>query len=296
MEQNEIAVQQTTGLALRFSDTAIAEMLEQNKQFGKFVNSQLRDGIDFGTLPNVKTPSLWKAGAEKLASLFQLGSRIYKSEKTLDLKENFAMFAVTVEIFHLPTGNIIAQCEGIANSHEKKYKSRKIYEWVNNRKIEKGEEMTPVGDVLNTLNKMAQKRAYVGAVIIATKASDFFTHDLAEDDEQFAEENPNYHAKQQEAQNAAYNKAKQANEMASVKRANDSASFENFQGGFAAPKPPINERAELGKQINAERVRLQWDAVKIQHFVTENFGKQSHELTEPEMTLLIATLKRQEKK
>src|SRR5207253_1530601 len=40
----------------------------------------------------------------------------------------------------------------------------------------------PAGEILNTLQKMAQKRAYVGAVIIAVGASDFFTHDIEDMD------------------------------------------------------------------------------------------------------------------
>ena len=82
---------------------------------------------------------------------------------------------------------IIATCEGSCNSHEKKYKERRVYEKVQmsrkdgstyDKRVERGVESTPVTDVLNTLQKMAQKRAYVGAVILATGASDFFNQDI----------------------------------------------------------------------------------------------------------------------
>lgn len=165
-------------LSVNFSDRAVASMKEQRQALQKFINSQLRNGVDYGIIPGTPKPSLWKPGAEKIANLFQLGSRIVSKEKELDRRENFAMYAVTVEIFHLPSGMQVSQCEGVCNSHEKKYRYRK------NKQGEA--EETPIGDILNTLNKMAQKRAYVGAVIIATGASDFFTQDIEDDGNRLA--------------------------------------------------------------------------------------------------------------
>jgi hypothetical protein len=49
---------------------------------------------------------------------------------------------------------------------------------VDRKKEKTGEEMTPIADIQNTLMKMAQKRAFVGATILAVGASDFFTQDL----------------------------------------------------------------------------------------------------------------------
>ena len=158
---NEMTTQDNnTSLTVNLNDQAVANLQNQRHQLRKFIASQLNDGSDYGIVPGTKKNSLYKPGAEKLANLFQLGSRIAKSEKTIDIKDNFAMFATTIEVFHLKTGTAISQCEGITNSQESKYKSR------------------PVCDILNTLAKMAQKRAYVGAVIIAVGASDFFTQDM----------------------------------------------------------------------------------------------------------------------
>lgn len=172
MSNQEMSVIDTqTNLSVNLTDRALSALGEQRSQLKKFISSQLEKDVDFGIIPGTKKPSLYKPGAEKVANIFQLGSRIVKSERTIDVKENFAMFATTVEIFHLPTGKAIAQCEGIANSQEKKYATRMNYQ-------AKKQEDTPIGDVLNTLSKMAQKRAYVGAVLIACGASDFFTQDM----------------------------------------------------------------------------------------------------------------------
>lgn len=145
----------------------------------EFVGKQLRRDVDYGVIPGTPKPSLFKPGAEKLTRLFGLGSRFTLIDKTLDGDRNFALFNYKCEIIHLKSGQVIAECEGTANSQEKKYKERTVYIW--NEKARKKlpeKEATPVYDILNTLQKMAQKRAYVGAVILGTGASDFFTQDI----------------------------------------------------------------------------------------------------------------------
>jgi hypothetical protein len=79
--------------------------------------------VDYGVIPGTKKPSLYKPGAEKLARLFQLGTRIVSRDKTVDPGNSFFMFSYTIEVYHPDTGAILAQCEGSANSQEKKYKN-----------------------------------------------------------------------------------------------------------------------------------------------------------------------------
>lgn len=153
----------------------------QRELLKAFVKSALREGIDYGVVPGTDKPSLFKPGAEKLARVFKLGCRTVSTDKTLDRKDNFAMFTYRAEIYSLDnSGVVIADCEGSCNSQEKKYKDRAVYEKVQGQqnRVYRGREDTPVCDVLNTLMKMAQKRAVVGAVILAVAASDFFTQDI----------------------------------------------------------------------------------------------------------------------
>lgn len=148
----------------------LSRMDESRKILREFVRSQMLEGVDHTVIPGTQSQSLLKPGAEKLAKLFGLGSRIVAKDKEIDVHNNFAMFSYTVEIFHLASGKTLAQCEGSCNSQEKKYRFRR------GRGGE--QEETQIGDVMNTLAKMAQKRAYVGAVISATGASDFYTQDI----------------------------------------------------------------------------------------------------------------------
>jgi len=165
------------GSNLPVTQTDFEALSEQRKMLLSFVAQQLKKDVDFGVVPGTKKPSLFKPGAEKLARLFGLGSRFTLLDKTIDKQQNFAMFTYKAEILHLKTGQIIAECEASCNSQEKKFKERTV--WIErNRRKEPVKEATPIFDILNTLQKMSQKRAFVGAIILAVAASDFFTQDI----------------------------------------------------------------------------------------------------------------------
>ena len=159
-DQNNVVVIEPTSLSVNINERALADLKIQRQQLKEFIRSELVKTVDFGVIPGTPKPSLLKPGAEKLQKLFKLGSRIVWSDRVIDKDNDFVMLTYRIEIFHLPTGAVLCQCEGSANSLEKKFKSR------------------PGMDQLNSLGKMAQKRAFVGGIISATGASDFFTQDV----------------------------------------------------------------------------------------------------------------------
>lgn len=147
-------------LSVQFSDTAVQAMEDQHNGLKHFVQKQMVKDVDYGIIPGTHKPSLYKSGAEKLKKIFQLGSRIVDKSVVNEKQPPFVMYSYTVEVFHIPTGKAISQCEGSANSDERKYKK------------------VAISDLHNTLMKMAQKRADVGATISAVNASDLFTQDV----------------------------------------------------------------------------------------------------------------------
>lgn len=165
-------------LALTGDDISrVVAHLEHVKEVVSKVLREGKDGDgDYGITSGTKKKALYKPGAEKLMKLFGLGARFNQTEKEFDRYENFASYTYNVEIYHLRSGVVLATCEGTANSQEKKYKEKAIY----TNGVFAGKEAVPVCDILNTLKKMAQKRALVGGVIIATAASDYFTQDEEE--------------------------------------------------------------------------------------------------------------------
>lgn len=187
----EIPTERTTALAL--TRDAVEQLKQHRALLMEYVKSQLRDEVDYGVVPGTDKPTLYKPGGEKLRALFSLQTETVMADKEIDRPGNFAMFTYRTSIRD-KYGNLLATCEGSCNSQEKKYRERKVWEWVTMRRqdgstyrdrVLKGTEATPVCDVLNTLQKMAQKRAFVGAIILATGASDFFNQDI--DDPEDAE-------------------------------------------------------------------------------------------------------------
>jgi hypothetical protein len=177
MANEVIEIHQERPGALALTRDAVTQLQQHRSLLMEYVQSQLRKDVDFGIVPGTDKPTLYKPGAEKMRTLFSLQAMTVMADKELDRPGNFAMFTYRTEIRD-KYGNLLATCEGSCNSQEKKYRERNTYKWVNKKKEKVGTEATPVCDVLNTLQKMAQKRSFVGAIILATGASDFFNQDI----------------------------------------------------------------------------------------------------------------------
>jgi hypothetical protein len=177
----------------------LTALKKQRELLKKFIASQMKEANfknpsaddygegDYGVIPGTKKKSLLKPGAEKILRLFGLGARNRLADKEIDRAANFAMFTYRCEVYHLRTNVVIAECEGSVNSQEVKYRERTVWR---KKKLANGKEVsesvkedTPVCDILNTIMKMAQKRALIGATILATSASDFFTQDMEADED-----------------------------------------------------------------------------------------------------------------
>lgn len=181
---------QYSGSNLPVTQSDFDALANQRKMLKTFTASQLTKEVDYGIIKGTPKNSLFKPGAEKLQRLFGLGCRFVQTDKEVDRRENYASYTYKCEVYHLKSGQVIAECEGVCTSHEKKYKSRAIYSGYGQNKKKTGEEMTPIADIQNTLMKMAQKRAMVGATILAVGASDFFTQDLEDFGENEGTMNP----------------------------------------------------------------------------------------------------------
>lgn len=192
--------------------------LERYNAVNQFIGSILKSGIDFGTVPGSDKPTLLKPGAEKLASFFGLSPRFILEEKVEDWTgenhggEPFFYYRYKCQLFK--NDLMIADGEGSCNSWEKKYRYRQLqrtcpecgqatifksknkpeyYCWqkkggcgaifkLNDARIssqEVGQTKNPdPAEQVNTIQKMAQKRALIAPVLIATNASEKFTQDI----------------------------------------------------------------------------------------------------------------------
>ncbi len=114
---------------------------------------------DYGMIPGCKKPSLLKSGAEKLCAHFGYNTQISIIHRAEIYEKSLISYEIKVTVYS-SSGIIHAEGVGAANSRE--------------RKFLKGDFFSQI----NTVLKMAKKRAYVDAILTATGASGIFTQDM----------------------------------------------------------------------------------------------------------------------
>lgn len=143
--------------------TEAAAMAEQVREMTRAV---LRPGVDYMTIPGTKVPSLLKPGAEQLLRWFGLGHAMELVEQinlgpppaqpTADPRRA-AIYRCTVTKLLADGRQVtVSSCDGYAGQDEPKWAKAPF----------------------NTVIKMAQKRALVGATLAACGASSLFTQDM----------------------------------------------------------------------------------------------------------------------
>ena len=155
-------------VGLKISKEAIMELKKQYDMFRYLQQVVLEPGVDYG-YPNPKSqegkPSLYKSGAEKLTRLFNLTPRFEKIKEVE--REDFVYYMFKCTLYK--KDQIIGEGYGSCNSREKKH-------WNEN----------PLANA-NTILKMAKKRAHVDAVLTGLGASNVFTQDLEDYEEETQE-------------------------------------------------------------------------------------------------------------
>lgn len=165
-----------------------------------YTKKMMVENTDYGVIPGTgDKPTLLKPGAEKLASLFGLSPHFDIIERAMDWTgkdhDGEPFFYIQYRCTLYRGDMAIGQGVGSCNSWEKKYRYRTVYP---NRATaedkERGRLETRGGrngsyqvyvipnpdpaDIVNTIDKMSQKRALVAAVLIAVNASELFTQDV----------------------------------------------------------------------------------------------------------------------
>ncbi|MBC8386590.1 MAG: hypothetical protein H8E13_00860 [Actinobacteria bacterium] len=143
------------------SETIIHNIEAQDKIIEKLVEymkHHLVEGQDYGTIPGVSKPSLWKSGAEKINFIFNLVPK-FEILKAKEYEEEYS-YKISCNLVNRNSGRFMGSGLGFCSSREKKYRSS-----------------DPV-DIANTIIKMADKRAYIDATLKSTMASFLFTQDL----------------------------------------------------------------------------------------------------------------------
>jgi len=172
MEKDE----SVTAVTVRINPQTIQQMKGEIRLLQGMVRDLLSRGVDYGRIPGTPADSLWEPGASQIIGAFNcyVGERrILKFE---DTSERIST-CVEVPIISRETGRMAATGIGAASTLETKYKYRwveKLGEWGYDQesakglrtKVDRGRTLYRIpnpehGELLNTIIKMASKRAEV---------------------------------------------------------------------------------------------------------------------------------------
>lgn len=195
-EVNEELKKEATAMAIQGEIdtdlTHIDEAIEMREGLKTLYEGVMRKGSDYDTIPGTHKPTLLKPGAEILRTFCRLIPDMRLEAGTIeDWEKGFFNYNVKCTLTNSETGKIMGVCIGSCNSMEAKYRYRWEYvkhgqkapEGAQTRKTKEGyEQYRAINDdpytLVNTFQKMAEKRAFVGATLMATGASMIFTQDL----------------------------------------------------------------------------------------------------------------------
>lgn len=162
--------------------------MQKISDFHNLIQNMLRKEYDYGVIPGTAKPTLLKPGAEKICMLFGLTPKYEILKNVEDYDNNF--FSYSFKCILLKNENIVAEGVGSCNSKEKRYRyllvnrlepnysgeSEKVQDRYGNIKYRI--ENTEIFNYINTILKMAKKRAFVDAILQVASLSEMFTQDL----------------------------------------------------------------------------------------------------------------------
>lgn len=193
------------------------EARDQHQLVRKFVSDLLTPEIDYGVIPGTgKKPVLLKPGAEHLCQLFRLRPEFRALTVTEDFDKGLFFYRYACDLIHVPSGAVVGSGVGSCSTWESKYRYRDGKrlcpvcgkeaiikgkaefgggwlcfgkkggcgtKWKDGDQAIEGQSIEQVEndkiiDQVNTVDKMAQKRALIASTLITCGVSEFFTQDI----------------------------------------------------------------------------------------------------------------------
>ncbi len=138
---------------------SVEEAKAFENEMDRFIKTALISGRDYGKVPYGDKPTLFKSGAEKIQIFLGLIARAEIVNRIEDYNAGF--FSYEAKVFLIDYNGVVrAEGVGICNTKEGKYLKSNGYA------------------VMNTVLKMAKKRALVDAVLNVAALSARFTQDM----------------------------------------------------------------------------------------------------------------------
>ncbi len=179
----------------------ISTTMNKIAQMQAVVQKTLKQGHDFGEVPGTSKPTLLKPGGEKICMLFGLNPEYEFLQSTEDYDKEFFSYNIRCTLFR--NGQPVAQGVGSCNSKEKKYRFINV-DTIPDSYMGASESFTDkygrtkykinnpdICSLVNTILKMAKKRAFIDAVLQVASLSEVFTQDLEDMGDLIQQENEN---------------------------------------------------------------------------------------------------------
>lgn len=178
-------------------NTMKSKRTTSSKENTKKIPEILKPGVDFGYAAGNSHPVLYKSGAEKLLSYLKLNLESLQCVNSVtDVSRNFVDYTYKC-ILRNSKGIITGISEGSSNSYEEIFRESYVVRDVNllkrdeyKKKMANGDgkwkkqggrwlwtERVTLGNIIgmkNFIQKTAQKRALVGAVLMSAGLADIF--------------------------------------------------------------------------------------------------------------------------
>jgi hypothetical protein len=139
---------------------SLSESKERIDQLKEFVQEAMEKGIDYGLINGFSKPTLLKSGAEKLCDVFGFSKTVEVVNRIEQWDVGLFAYEVKMTLTRKENGVVEAEGIGACNSKEAVFQQQDPY------------------TIVNTVLKMAKKRALIDAVLSATRASGLFTQDI----------------------------------------------------------------------------------------------------------------------
>ena len=179
----------------------ISTTMNKIAQMQLVVQKTLKEGHDFGEVPGTNKPTLLKPGGEKICMLFGLNPEYDFLQIVEDYDKEFFSYNIRCTLYR--NGQPVAQGVGSCNSKEKKYRFINV-DAIPSTYVGSSEEITDkygrtkykinnpdICSLVNTILKMAKKRAFIDAVLQVASLSEVFTQDLEDMGDLLQQENEN---------------------------------------------------------------------------------------------------------
>jgi hypothetical protein len=304
---NELAVIEQRAV----TSYSVTEVMAQVHQVHTLMKEGMKEGTHYGSaFEGDDKKNLLKPGADKLMFMFRL--RPDFTQEIKDLPNGHREIITRCMVFHIESGNKIAEGVGSASTLESKYRYRNMARkcphcgkeaiikgkkeygggWVCFKKkdgcgakFEEGDpaivnqqagkiENPDIADCYNTVLKISKKRAYVDATITATAASDIFTQDLEDlDKENGNGKNGNENGNERNV--TPENGEKLANEAAREQRENNSGT---------KPQKADPERKSVFDSIGS--IMMSANPDKLFYFTDEEKQEEWDKAKNADLTLL----------